>query len=356
MPMTVLSLAYPFAVVGPNSVGGAEQILTELDQGLVKAGHRSLVIACMGSSATGKLLALPAFNYRTEVERERLWRRAHVEHAVSEALAANDVDLIHVHDLNFHEYRLPYEVPVLVTLHMPISWYPADVWRRLPANVMLQCVSDSQRRTLPPHLKDVAIIPNGVELHDTVEERRDFALVLGRICPEKNQHEALEAGFQAATPVVIGGKVFPWKAHTDYFHERLMPLLNEARGGVQHRYCGPLPEGRKRRLLAQAKCLLHPTLAPETSSLVGMEALAAGTPVIAYRSGALPEIVDDGVTGFLVSNAGEMAEAIKQLGKIRHEDCRAAAEERFSRERMVRQYLSLYAGILRNRVPETMHA
>jgi glycosyltransferase involved in cell wall biosynthesis len=103
-------------------------------------------------------------------------------------------------------------------------------------------------------------------------------------------------------------------------------------------------------------CLLHPTLAPETSSLVAMEALAAGTPVIAYRSGALPEIVDDGVTGFLVNSVQEMAAAIGKVRTISDRACRRAVERRFLKERMVGQYFALYEELLRGRRMEKMHA
>jgi glycosyltransferase involved in cell wall biosynthesis len=104
---------------------------------------------------------------------------------------------------------------------------------------------------------------------------------------------------------------------------------------------------RRQRLLARAKCLLLSTRAQETTSLTAMEALSVGTPVIAYRSGALTEIVDDGVTGFLVDSVEEMADAIKRIDQIRPEDCRAAAEQRFSRDRMVRNYFDLYVAMVR---------
>jgi glycosyltransferase involved in cell wall biosynthesis len=208
--------------------------------------------------------------------------------------------------------------------------------------VQFQCVSESQRRTSPTLLGDVPVVENGVPLPSfrVDREREDFALALGRICPEKNVHEALEAGTLAGTQVLVGGHVFPYREHGEYFHDKVEPLLN---GEAGHRFLGPIETERRQRLLARAKCLLHPTIAPETSSLVAMEALAVGTPVIAYRSGALPEIIEDGVTGFLVDSVEQMADAIKRVDQIRPEDCRAAAEKRFSRERMVHDYFNLYA-------------
>jgi hypothetical protein len=130
------------------------------------------------------------------------------------------------------------------------------------------------------------VITNGVfqkEDDDIHVSRRNFALALGRICPEKNFHVALDAGTQAGVPVWIGGKVYPYPEHEIYFRQEIMPQLRHG-----NRFLGPLTAQRKMQLLATAKCLLVPSLAPETSSLVAMEACSVGTPVIAFPSGALP--------------------------------------------------------------------
>ncbi|HET9086794.1 MAG TPA: glycosyltransferase, partial [Acidobacteriaceae bacterium] len=183
-------------------------------------------------------------------------------------------------------------------------------------------------------------------LHFEESSKSDFALVLGRICPEKNAHAALEAGTIAGTRVLLAGQVFPYLEHRRYFTDKIEPLLRRSPGNVEHEFLGPLDPDRRQRLLSSAKCLLHPTLAPETSSLVAMEALAAGTPVIAYRSGALPDIVEHGVTGFLVDSVEEMADALGKVHTLSSQACRHAAEQRFSSERMVREYLQMYESIL----------
>lgn len=345
MPLTVLNIAFPFAPVGPCGVGGAEKILGELDAALVAEGHRSLVVACAGSLVAGELFAAPMPERALISESDRRWHRWRFQAAIDRALSKHNVDLIHMHGMDFDEHVLPPDVPVLVTLHVPINWYKPEVWAAYAERVQFQCVSESQRRTCPKILADVPVIENGVFLPEIRfdRDREDFALALGRICPEKNVHEALHAGTMAGTRVLIGGHVFPYREHGEYFHEKVQPLLNGE--GVMHRFLGPIENERRQRLLARAKCLLHSTVAPETSSLVAMEALAVGTPVIAYRSGALTEIIEDGVTGFLVNNAEEMAEAIHRVRQIRPEDCRAAAEKRFSRERMVREYFDLYTAM-----------
>lgn len=353
MPLTVLSIAYPFSPTGPRAVGGAEQILSDLDRALVSAGHVSLVVACEGSQAARKLYSAPLPGGLLN-DVDRLWSRNQFQAAIDRALSSHRVDLIHMHGLNFHEYKLPANIPVLVTLHLPIAWYPQDVWTKYGGNVQFQCVSETQRRTCPPELRNAALVTNGVTQPERTGKIGDFAIALGRICPEKNLHVALEAGTLANTRVLLGGSVFPYPAHEQYFREKIEPLLGAEAPG--HAFLGPLLPERKQHLLAQAKCLLHPTRAPETSSLVAMEALAAGTPVIAYRSGALPEIIEDGVTGFLVDSAEEMATAIGKVRSIDPEVCRSTARRRFSRERMVRDYFDLYSQLTQTRRPEKLYA
>lgn len=356
MQLTVLNVAYPFAPIGPQCVGGAEQILTELDHALVTAGHASLTLACAGSTSAGKLFSIPHPSQRLEREIERSWWRKQLQIRLDDILAAHRVDLIHMHGLDFHEYRLPLQVPVLVTLHLPLAWYPREIWKNSPANVQFQCVSDSQRSSGPPECHGFPVISNGVALPAQRRRANSFAIALGRICPEKNQHAALEAGFLANTRVILGGQVFPWREHVRYYREKVKPLLRQRRQGLRHKFRGPLSRMKKQSLLAQAKCLLHPTLAPETSSLVAMEALAAGTPVIAYRSGALPDIVEDGVTGFLVDSVQEMADAIQRVNTIRPDVCRFRAEQRFSKQRMIDQYFRLYQQIIQAPLQKRLHA
>jgi glycosyltransferase involved in cell wall biosynthesis len=253
------------------------------------------------------------------------------------------VDLIHMHGLDFSEYSLPPDIPVLVTLHLPIAWYSEESWRKVGSNVQFCCVSQTQRWMCFAKLKDVFVVENGVNLPPLshTQKKEDFALIMGRICPEKNAHAALEAATLAGTRVLLAGHVFPYEEHRRYFHEKIEPLLNG-----EHTFLGPVSAEAKCDLLTRAKCLLHPTLAPETSSLVAMEAMAVGTPVIAYRSGALPEIVEDSVTGFLVDSVEEMAEAIRSVHTLSPKACREAAERRFSKARMVRQYFELYNSLL----------
>jgi glycosyltransferase involved in cell wall biosynthesis len=258
MPLSILSVAFPFAAVGPDAVGGAEQVLAALDEALVARGHRSIVVAPAGSVVRGELVALPTL---PPPRNERDWTIAstHVRRALAHVLARRRVDALHVHAYGF-EHFLPAEgPPVLVTLHLPVSWYPPRALAPARPGVAFNCVSHAQKR-LAPALGDAPLVPNGVAAHRFLCRRRKFpfALALGRICPEKGFHLAIAAATAARMPLVLAGRVFGYTSHEAYFRDHIAPTLGRA-----CRFIGPAAFGRKRRLLAAARCLLVPSLVPE---------------------------------------------------------------------------------------------
>jgi glycosyltransferase involved in cell wall biosynthesis len=334
-------VAYPLAPVGPDAVGGAEHVLRMLDDALVANGDRSWVVACGGSRCAGRLVTVTV--PRGRLERAAIARaQRETREAILAALEAEPADLIHFHGIDFTEYLPQTRIPVVVTLHLPPSWYPPEVFAQAGAGPQLVCVSDAQRRACPAGA-ETTVIPNGVrlDLFRPGGTKQRFALCLGRICPEKGFHLALSAGARARMPVLLGGHVFAYPAHQEYFAQQVAPRLDRAR-----RFLGPVGLEAKRYLLPRASCLLVPSLVDETSSLVAMEALASGTPVIAFRRGALAELIEPGRTGFLVSGWEEMAEAMLQVGSLAPQECRAEAERRFGAALMTQRYLQLYRGLL----------
>jgi hypothetical protein len=338
MGLTVASVAYPFAPVTADPVGGAEQVLARLDRALVEAGHRSIVIAPEGSEVAGELLPIPALERDIEDDVRARTHEA-VRARIAEAVGGG-ADLVHLHGIDFPAYIPPFGPPVLATLHLPLDWYPAGALRPERPRTYLQSVSASQAARAPEGARLIAPIENGVEVPDIMARKLDYAFMLGRVCPEKGFDDALDAAVRARSPLLMAGAVFPYPAHQDYFRTRISPRLDACR-----RWLGAVAGRRKAQLLASARCLLVPSKAPETSSLVAMEAIAAGTPVIAYRSGALPDIVEHGRTGFLVDGVEQMADAIRAADRIDPEECRARARERFPLRRMTDAYLARYADL-----------
>jgi glycosyltransferase involved in cell wall biosynthesis len=337
MRLTVLNVAYPLAPVTAAG-GGAEQILARLDAGVVARGHRSLVIAQEGSEVCGRLIPVPppppVLSHTAYAHAER----QHLE-VIGRVLRAEQVDVLHLHGVDFSTY-LPRnrEVPTIVTLHLPRAWYHAEARDLRYPGVTFVCVSRSQARSWPGQALEV--IDNGIAMDDfgAAVSRRRHAVMLGRICPEKAWHLGFDAAALAGVPAILAGALHRFPEHERYFDEEIAPRLRRGRAV----YAGVAAGARKRRLLASAACVLIPSQAPETSSLVAIEALASSTPVVAFARGALTEVVEHGRTGFLVESVEEMAEAIEHVHGLNPEACRGAVAARYDANRMVDAYLGLY--------------
>ncbi len=346
MALTVLQVAYPFAPVTPDAVGGAEQVLSMIDRGLRARGHRSLVVACQGSKVAGRLIAGPAVPERVDgAARERVWQE--YRQRIAASLLEWRVDVAHFHGLDFFEYLPAAAVPTLVTLHLPIAWYPPDAVRPEPP-VHVQCVSAFQRGTCPPDVPVRAVIENGVDLdalRPCPDVKGDYFLALGRICPEKGYEIALDAAKAAGIALIIAGETFPYPEHQRYLEAQIRPRLDARR-----RLIGPVGGPTKRGLLARARALVVPSQVAETSSLVAREALASGTPVIAFRRGALCDVVEPGRTGVLVDDASELPRAFQDAARLDPMACRRAALSRFDARVMLDRYVALYHALVREAV------
>jgi glycosyltransferase involved in cell wall biosynthesis len=335
--LTVLSVAYPFAAVTADPVGGAEQVLSTLDRAVAAARGRSVVLAAAGSAPRGELVSLPPLEGEIDAER-RAATHAALRARLAETLERVRPDVVHLHGIDFHDYLPAAGPPVLVTLHLPLDWYPAEALAPARADVFLNPVSRDQARRRPPGARLAEPIENGVSLEAFQPRRKGrYVLALGRICPEKGFHHALDAARVAGMPLLLAGAVFPYEDHRRYFEAEIRPRLDRWR-----RWIGPVSGAAKRRLIGSALCLVAPSLAPETSSLVVREALAAGTPVAAFRSGALVEAIEPGRTGILVDGPEALAAALAAAVRLDPAACRRAAELRFSDRTMIAAYLAAY--------------
>jgi glycosyltransferase involved in cell wall biosynthesis len=340
--LTVALVAYPFAPVDADPVGGAEQILSALDRALIASGHRSLVLACRGSSTAGELVEIDVGAGPITAAR-RAAATAQYRARLEELVRRGRVDLIHFHGIDCFEYvpanAGPARVAQLVTLHLPIDWYGPALLRAPPA-LSFNCVSEAQRARAPSELALGRTIENGVDLErwrPTPAIALDHDACLGRICPEKGFELALAAAHRTDRTLWLAGQTFAYPEHERYFAEQIQPLLDD-----QRRYLGPIHGEAKRRFLAGARCLIVPSRVAETSSLVTMEALACGTPVIVGRAGAPRTLIEPGVTGFVADDERELAEALTRVHRLERGACREAAERRFDLRRTTRAYLELY--------------
>lgn len=329
--MTILSVGYPLFPVAQDASGGAEQILLLLTRELSEQGCESYVVAARGSRVNGRLLETPT-KAGEIVEEDRVRaRRAHLE-AIEQAIRVYRIDLIHFHGLDFHTYVPETNIPMLATLHLPLSWYPEHIFRQ--SRVKLNCVSHAQAADT-----GLPVVLNGVDVdrYRPVTRPGDYVLWLGRICPEKGVHLALDAAKEAGLRMKVAGPVHPFATHQEYFKKEVQPRLDGDR-----EYIGPVDGAKKERLLAEARCLAVTSLVAETCSLVTMEALSAGTPVVALNSGALPEVLQHGVTGFVAESPDEIGGLLRKVDCISRNECRKYAQQNFSARRMADDYLALY--------------
>ncbi len=332
--MKILQVAYPYEAVSPDSAGGTEQVVAVLDGELTRAGHESVVIARAGSRVRGRLVVgAPAdADYATSCRAQ--------DDALDDLLARERFDVVHNQGSTVQHRRDPLPAPLLTTIHLARALYPTSPVVDRPGR-FYNLVSESQRAEHPSG-GALPVVANGIDVDRfaPAPRREGFALAIGRVCPEKGFHAAIAAAALAGVPLVIVGKVYRFPSHEAYFAAAIAPHLGDA-----VRFVSAPPVGTKRALLASARCVLIASEIAETSSLVAMEAAASGTPVVCFRRGALPEIVADGVTGWIVDDVAAMARAIAAADAIDPAACRARACERFSATAMAARYIALYRAL-----------
>ena len=342
--LSILYVSYPLLTVTPESAGGAEQTLLAIERAMHRAGHRTTVAASDGSEVRGRLLATgrPADHPDQYDERERAHNDAILNYLRQHP---NEFHLIHDQSGSFFRHVADCPVPVLATLHLPRSFYREEFFDRTPPNLFFNCVSQSQAKSFSALPNILGVVENGIEAEDFpfTTAKRNYLLWLGRTCEEKGPHLAIAAAQKACVPLVLAGQVYPFRYHQDYFNREIRPHLAQ---GSQVRFVDTPLREQKLDLLGHARALLLTSTAEETSSLVAMEAMACGTPVVAFRRGAFPEVVADGETGFVVESLEEMAQALREVDRISPETCRARVERHFNASRMAQDYQELYRRVL----------
>ena len=337
--LKILYVAYPLLPLSDDIAGGAEHVLLAVAGEVSSQGHDVTVAAADGSTVPGRLLATGQASSRVD-DFER--RKLEHENAIIQHLADNEYDLIHDMSGSFWQRAEPMQSPLLATLHLPPEFYPADAFWNAPEDLVFNGVSRSQAQRFSERLglEGLEVVTNGinVERFPFSEVKLDHLLWLGRICEEKAPHVACEIAEQLGMPLILAGQVYPFSYHRQYFARELRPRLDSK--NIQ--FIDSPSHGQKIELLRSARALLITGTVEETSSLVAMEAMACGTPVIVFRRGALPEVVRHGVTGFIADDLESMCESITRLEAIMPLACREHVVRNFSAARMAGEYLQLY--------------
>jgi glycosyltransferase involved in cell wall biosynthesis len=231
----------------------------------------------------------------------------------------------------------PARTPTVITNHGRFDAMTTPIFERFSRSCAVVAISASQAASAPS-LSVAAVVPHGLDVNDWPfgDGRGDYLLFLGRMHPDKGPHRAIALAREAGVPLVLAAKLREQR-EIDFFEQQVRPLLHD-----DAHFVGEADADAKRRLLAGARALLNPISWPEPFGMVMVEALACGTPVITAPIGAAPEIVEDGVTGFVCATPRAMRGAIEAAQQIDRKRCREAVADRFSTDRMVRDYLDVY--------------
>ncbi|MGD0743483.1 MAG: glycosyltransferase family 4 protein [Acidimicrobiales bacterium] len=332
--MRIMIVAPPWLPVPPPAYGGTETVLDGLARGLRAAGHDVLLYTTGESTCP--------------VERAWVFERAvgvgeggaaqEIRHVVHAYEAGRQVDVVHDHTLIGPLYSERFsDLPVVTTNHGPFESDLIDLYRIVADRVPVIAISRHQASTAGD-VPIAAVIHHGVEPAEfpVGDGTGGYALFLGRMNPSKGAHVAAHVARRAGIALKIAGKCHE-KLEIDYFEGMVKPLV-----GPDVEYLGEVDHATKLDLLGGATMLLNPISWPEPFGMVMIEALACGTPVVTTPHGAAPEIVEDGVTGFIREGESALSEAAGRVGEIDRWRCRAAVEGHFSLRRMVDEHVELY--------------
>lgn len=335
--MRIAQVAPLYESVPPKLYGGTERVVSFLTEELVRLGHDVTLFASGDSMTSARLVSVCPQSLRLDARcKDQLAQHILLLQKVFDA--KDDFDLVHFHVdyLHFPLTRRE-QLPSVSTLHgrldIPDLVAMYQEFREMP----VISISDSQRKPLP-WANWQGTVYHGMPLdhYDFHPEGGKYLAFLGRTSPEKGLDQAIAIAKLAGMPLKIAAKVDP--ADHEYFELEIKPLLRDP--NVE--FIGEIGYPAKNEFLGNAAAVLFPINWPEPFGLVMIEAMACGTPVIAYSGGSVREVLKDGVTGFVVRDARGAADALQNLGQIDRRKCRAYFEQRFSVERMAEDYVAIY--------------
>jgi glycosyltransferase involved in cell wall biosynthesis len=340
--MKIAQVAPLFESVPPQGYGGTERVVSYLTEALVDLGHEVTLYATADSVTRARLQPMAERGLRLDRRRPEwtVWHTMMVEKVFADA---DRYDVIHFHIDGLH---LPLarrcRVPSLTTLHGRLDLPDLQPLYRLFSDHPLVSISDYQRKPLPFALW-VGTVYHGLplDLYTFQPAPQDYFAFLGRVSPEKRVDRAIEIAIACGVPLKIAAKVDD--ADRVYFESRIKPLLDHP----LVEFLGEMTQAQKNDFLGKARALLFPIDWPEPFGIVMIEALACGTPVVSYRAGSVPEVLEHGVTGAVVDDQQEAIAAARDIARIDRRACRAAFERRFTADTMARRYLEVYERLQR---------
>jgi glycosyltransferase involved in cell wall biosynthesis len=340
----IAQVAPLYESVPPQLYGGTERVVSYLTEELVRQGHEVTLFASGDSATAAELVpCCPRALRLNPACRDRL--AYHVRQLEMVFGQLGRFDLVHFHTDYMHfPLSRRHDLAHVTTLHGRLDLPELRPLYREFADIPLVSISDAQRRPLPWANWQATVhhgLPPGLFTFRSAPGEDLF--FLGRISPEKGLDRAVEIAARSGMRLRVAAKVD--RADRDYYESEIKPLLRRA--GTSVEFIGEVGGADKDRLLGEAYALLFPIDWPEPSGLVMIEAMACGTPVIAFRRGAVAEVMVDGVTGFVVDDVEGAVRAVGLLAGLDRARCRAAFEERFSAGRMAADYVAVYERLLR---------
>jgi glycosyltransferase involved in cell wall biosynthesis len=339
--MKIAQIAPLYESVPPKLYGGTERIVSYLTEELVATNHDVTLFASADSVTNARLVPASesALRLSTRSVVDKVAHHIRLLELVFQE--AHQFDVLHFHiDYLHFPFTKRQPVPALTTLHGNLSIPDLVPLYKEFRKMNVVSISDAQRQPLP-WIGWCGTIHHGIpeDLYQLQEKTGEYLAFLGRICPEKRVDRAIEIAKRSGRHLKIAAKVDP--ADRDYFSECIKPLLSHP----LVEFIGEIGEDQKGDFLGNALALLFPIDWSEPFGLVLIEAMACGTPIIAYNEGSVPEVIEDGKTGFIVDNQNDAVAAVDRLGLIDRKRCRHEFEKRFSAQRMASDYLMIYEGI-----------
>jgi glycosyltransferase involved in cell wall biosynthesis len=343
--MRIAQVAPLHESVPPRLYGGTERVVGYLTDELVRQGHSVTLFASADSRTSGALVPAWPAALRLSACADPL--TPHVLLVEQVARRAEEFDVIHFHIGQVHfpvARRLA--VAHVTTLHGRLDLPELSAFYREFRDIPVVSISDAQRTPLP-HANWLGTVHHGLP-PDGLRFRREpgqYLAFLGRISPEKRVDRAIAIAQACGRPLRIAAKVDPYDQ--PYFERDIRPLLSHP----LVEFVGEIGESEKADFLGNARALLFPIDWPEPFGLVMIEALACGTPVVGFRRGSVPEVLDDGLTGFVVETLEEAVAATRAIDRVDRHACRQVFERRFTVARMADRYLELYRQVVETRAP-----